>query len=729
MKSGNRRRPIVAPFLLANSLPAATFGLIALAGGLARAQSATPKPAPSVPSQSQNAPAQTPKPDTPKPDAPKTNAKPQTPAPTTPAPTQTPAAVPPAQTPAAPTPAPPQTAPPVVATPQVVPPLVVPGGPVIGEIEVRGNKILNTASILITLEDRGIKIGSPCNDQTLTQIQQRLYQTGNYGQHSTDVAEAVRVRSEQFNPPDGRCKVVIEVDENEPIKNVQVTGSGPIKPEEIRNLIQVSPDKTNPNLVKIYNEAQFLRDTLAIQDLYNKKGYTITFGQDAGPDEKNSGQLNVPIIVTRVGKITLINNKKTKRKVILREMKTKEGDFYNRSVFNDDIRRLYNLDYLESVNPAENSVAPGVINLTLSVAEKRTGTVSVAVGYSNRQQLVGRAEIGETNFRGEGEGLNLLWETGGAANRNSVELGFNKPWLDKRRTALGIQLYDKTIYRFSNSLQQSSIINPIDNSNVGTDNRYNEQRTGATLTLSRPFRDTYRGAITLRGENVRTDNLDLSGINAEIIQNGPIYSIAGSLLHNTRDLDLDPVTGGTQSLSVEVGQARLKDIHAINGTTIPGLGNVNFGKSSLELKQYLNLQSARKRSKPDEEKRSLALRFIIGASAGTLPFFEQFFVGGADSVRGYREDRYWGKYMLLGSVELRQPLARSLKGVLFFDIGDAWGGRYQDTRIEGFDQHGFSLHPGFGAGIRVRTPIGPLRLDFGFGTEGGRTHFSISNTF
>src|SRR5581483_5427723 len=111
------------------------------------------------------------------------------------------------------------------------------------------------------------------------------------------------------------------------------------------------------------------------------------------------------------------------------------------------------------------------------------------------------------------------------------------------------------------------------------------------------------------------------------------------------------------------------------------------------------------------------------------PFFEQYFIGGADTLRGYREDRFWGKNMLLASVEFRQPLANALTGVLFLDAGHAWGGSYTNVTIQGFDQSGFRPHLGLGLGIRVRTPLGPLRLDYGFGDEGGRTHFSIGNVF
>jgi len=67
--------------------------------------------------------------------------------------------------------------------------------------------------------------------------------------------------------------------------------------------------------------------------------------------------------------------------------------------------------------------------------------------------------------------------------------------------------------------------------------------------------------------------------------------------------------------------------------------------------------------------------------------------------------------------------------VLFSDLGDAWGGAYQNVNIQGFDQGGFRPHLSVGLGIRVRTPLGPIRLDYGIGNEGGRTHFSIGNVF
>jgi outer membrane protein insertion porin family len=178
-----------------------------------------------------------------------------------------------------------------------------------------------------------------------------------------------------------------------------------------------------------------------------------------------------------------------------------------------------------------------------------------------------------------------------------------------------------------------------------------------------------------------------------------------------------------------VGGANLKQGYTSQGTEVAGLvGGVTFSKASLDLRRYLPIGGRRK--KLGEKKRALAVRLMGGYSIGQVPFFEQYFVGGADTLRGYREARFWGTNMLLGSVELRQPIANALTGVIFVDAGDAWGGSFDSVAIQNYIQaNGFTMHIGVGVGIRVRTPLGPLRLDYGIGSEGGQVHFSVGNAF
>ncbi len=152
-----------------------------------------------------------------------------------------------------------------------------------------------------------------------------------------------------------------------------------------------------------------------------------------------------------------------------------------------------------------------------------------------------------------------------------------------------------------------------------------------------------------------------------------------------------------------------------------------FTKVSFDVRRYFS-KGGRKLT-PQDKRVTLALRVRAGYAGGTLPFFEQFFVGGAESIRGYREDRFWGTRMLIGSVELRKPIAQSIAGVLFLDYGDAWGSATEFDVDELPQSETFKGHFGFGVGMRVNTPIGHLRLDYGVGNEGGRTHFSMGQAF
>ncbi|RYG49811.1 hypothetical protein EON79_00095, partial [bacterium] len=158
------------------------------------------------------------------------------------------------------------------------------------------------------------------------------------------------------------------------------------------------------------------------------------------------------------------------------------------------------------------------------------------------------------------------------------------------------------------------------------------------------------------------------------------------------------------------------------------LGTKAFTKGTIELRRYFTSQPPRGRQDPEAPRRVLAVRLRYGGIAGTVPFFEQYFAGGANTIRGYDEDRFWGKQMLVGNVEYRYPLQRSFNIIGFVDYGGAWGG-YGGT--PDFDQSSkFKMHLGYGLGLSFRTPLGPIRLDYGINEEGkGRAHFLIGTAF
>jgi len=147
-------------------------------------------------------------------------------------------------------------------------------------------------------------------------------------------------------------------------------------------------------------------------------------------------------------------------------------------------------------------------------------------------------------------------------------------------------------------------------------------------------------------------------------------------------------------------------------------GGSDFNKYQIDNRRYLKVG---KRS-------TLAIRLLAGTTTGDAPYLEQFLIGGPDSLRGFRVDRFAGSRMAILNAEYRFPLSSNLIGVTFVDVGDAWGGPIASDPFFRGDPS-FTAHVGYGVGVRVQTPVGPLRLDLGFSEEGTETHFGISHMF
>ncbi len=149
---------------------------------------------------------------------------------------------------------------------------------------------------------------------------------------------------------------------------------------------------------------------------------------------------------------------------------------------------------------------------------------------------------------------------------------------------------------------------------------------------------------------------------------------------------------------------------------------------SAEYRAYFSSGPPRPLDELDAPRKTLAFRARVGTIVGPIPFFEQYFAGGADTVRGYDEDRYWGKNTLLTTVEYRFPIQKAFSLILFVDYGGAWGGY---GSVNTFTQaSGFNMHIGYGPGIAFKTPLGLIRLDLGINEHGGtRTHFQIGPSF
>ncbi len=583
------------------------------------------------------------------------------------------------------------------------------GLPKITDIVIVGIKNFNREYVITA---SGLKIGDPLTQPALDEAKRKLLQTGNFGIHKSNPNDGVIVKAE-INEKEKTAKVVMDVDENDKITGITITGSGPILPDTI--ISKMSTKQGN-----VLNLPMLQRDVEMIQKMYDEKGFQAFVSESVGIEK---GTLTIPIVIGTINSVTVKGLKKTKSFVVFREMVLKKGSFYNLNQLKKDLTNLYNTDLFESIEPSFLFPSPGKVDLTLNITEKRTGSVELAVGYGTRG-LVGRAGVSENDFMGRGQQVSFFWETGGRANRNSFELGFTEPWLDHKHTSLSVSVFDKTVYRFSQRVGSIGDPNFVDENGV-----YFETHAGGQITISRPFAHAFRAFVGIRYDDVSVPLIPLDIEDQPALQKGPLSTLNLRVTHNTRDFDLEPAAGGYEVYTGDIGHANISPIIDFNGLPTVGIfGKLNYSRFGMDARRYFSPQG--RRTTPKDKRSVFALRLMFGGSTGVLPFSEQYFVGGAESLRGYNEDRFWGFNMFLASVEYRHPLAQSLTGVLFADAGDAWGGRYQSVRLSGFTQHtGLSPSLGFGLGLRVVTPIGPIRIDEGFGREGAHTHFSIGHAF
>ena len=154
-------------------------------------------------------------------------------------------------------------------------------------------------------------------------------------------------------------------------------------------------------------------------------------------------------------------------------MKLKPGKPFNAKDARRSMQRVYNLGYFEDVNVKLNpGREPNSVEVEIDVVEMNTGTFGIGAGYSNADGFVGMVSIGDKNFRGTGDKINIRWEYGGEDNKND-DFSYTRPWLDDKETAATINLYDITNEYADYDINGDEIA------------RYDKKRRGQELTFSR----------------------------------------------------------------------------------------------------------------------------------------------------------------------------------------------------------------------------------------------------
>lgn len=438
-----------------------------------------------------------------------------------------------------------------------------------------------------------------------------------------------------------------------------------------------------------------LRESIsAIHDSYGEKGYiyaNVIPQFDPKPNERKVDLIiqireDNQMTVRRVG---ISGNDKTRDKVIRREIRVEEQEIANMKLLRRSFQRINNLNFFESIELLPERIDADHVDLNVRLKEKPTGSLSIGGGYSSVDGAIALAQITEGNLFGRGQLLRAQAELG--RRRTTYSLTFREPYL-----------FD---YNVSGTLSGFNQERDFDT--------YKERRLGGSAVLGKSFTEYVSGSLSYTREKLNIFDVDQDDPDTDdvveksapalvIEQEGASVtsSVGTTLAYDTRDFSFDPKEGGRYAVSAEIAG------NILGGTN-------EFFKGVLDARQYFPVFW--------DTVFSLHGRFgyATGMNGESLPVGERFFVGGINTVRGFKFGRagplsdsgeiQGGNRELIFNAEFLFPLVAEakIKGVLFADTGRGFD---DEERIQ-IDTLRLRYSAGFG--IRWISPIGPLRLEWG----------------
>jgi outer membrane protein insertion porin family len=405
----------------------------------------------------------------------------------------------------------------------------------------------------------------------------------------------------------------------------------------------------------------------------------------------------------RIGKTVVAGNQKTRHEVIRREIAHDEGLPYSFRTLAEQRRKLYKLGLFENVEIEPYNAGEGVKDLLVRVKEGNAGSYEFGIGYADYEQFRGYAEISYRNLWGMNRQGLLRAELSSLQQRYIVQ--YTEPWF------FGYPLPFRVLFLYEDKEEITVPEREV---------RYHIERYAASAGVEKQLTETLKSELYYEYSIVRTTDVQPDVIlSREDEGTLAISSLRPSLVYDTRDNPFEPTRGIVAGLSLKMASYLL-------------FSETDFLKMTLYGSTFHRLH----------KRIVLALSARGGIAYGfndtdELPLVERFFLGGRFSVRGYEQDTLGpkgaddnptgGNAFAMGSVELRTNIGWGVSIVPFLDFGNVW------VKVDDFNPSDIKYTAGLG--LRYSTPVGPLRVDYGFklnkekDESSGELHFSIGHAF
>src|SRR5262245_33018102 len=520
--------------------------------------------------------------------------------------------------------------------------------------------------------------------------------------------------------------LTMRIDEGEQYQIGEVGFGGDVPGGEERAKLLVTLQKG-----QTFKASTLRDDVFRLTGYFSDQGYAFVNVEpetDVHPDEK---VVNITYQVdkgpeTYIDRIDIAGNTKTRDKVIRRELRIQEQSLFSATGLQFSRERVQRLGFFEDVNlTTQRGARNDLLNVLVDVKEAQTGAFSIGAGFNSSTSIVGTARVQENNLMGRGQQLTIGGSLG-TQYRNMV-LSFTDPYFMDTPLTLGLDLFD---WRFA--------YEDFDRSGIGGGVRtfYPLTALGLYSLWGLPLDDVRLG-LQYQLEQSKISNFDNITPDAIRAEQGTktTGTITPTLLRNTLNNPIDPTGGSMQQLSF--GYA------GVGGST-------NFTKVELESRFYFPVYNS-----PKWGTFTWMTGGFLGYGVGDIdftetdpigtrsqkilendvPVFDRYFPGGLNSIRGFAERSLGpreavtvvvndesapggtklktymrpigGSEELVLNNELSFPLVQqlNLKGVVFSDIGNAF------SHLQGLDVS--DLRYSIGAGIRWRSPFGPIRIELG----------------
>jgi outer membrane protein insertion porin family len=499
-----------------------------------------------------------------------------------------------------------------------------------------------------------------------------------------------------------RVNIFIEIEEGKKVTygSIKVETAGSILEKEMGPALMISPGEP-------YNEVDITETRRKVLSLCRNHGHYFCEVEVSREFSEQNVDVTFHVIEGDVfffGKTVIRGNKRTKRRVITRNLLYSEGDLLNSDLLMKSRQRLYRLGLFRSVDFEPMDSDEDEMDLLLNVDESMPGAVTFGFGYGEYERYRGFIDVSYANLFGMNRRGTFRTEQSTLWSR--YILNYQEPSL------FGTELISTTVLLYEKRKEK----------NIDTDEiSYRIERLSASTGIEKNFTERVKGTINYSYSIVRTYDVQPDVIlTRDDTGTLAISSLSPGLLYDSRDNIFDPRKGVLTGMTIKWSSESISsETNFVKGTAQAGF----FYPATNSLVLATSFRGG--------------MASAYGEETSDLPLVERFFLGGRNTVRGYKHDGLGptgiagtpigGNAFVLWNLELRCRVTGNWRIVPFVDAGNVW--------IETGEANMDDLRYTAGVGLQYNTPVGPLRVDYGKkletveGQSREEIHFSIGHAF